>query len=168
MPALFPLHLALTEEQQNWIILESERTKKTKSKVVQDLIDAAKKGESHNEILREVPSKLDQLKAQQHANSSEMNVQLEIILAYVKEIFRESSANLYRLNAIVDEFEEPETVRSEVNEFVCKQESMMRLKVIKIHEDNWWSQVLQRKEATRKIWTKNAESRAKGSLLNGR
>ncbi len=53
----------------------------------------------------------------------------------MKEIFRESSANLYRLNAIVDEFEDPETVLAQVNEFVRKQESMMRLKVIKLHEE---------------------------------
>ena len=136
MPALFPLHLALTEEQQNWIILESERTKKTKSKVVQDLVDAAKKNESYNEILLEVPLKFSQLENFQRVIASQMETQLEIVLAYVKEIFRESSANLYRLNAIVDEFEDPETVRAEVNEFVRKQESMMRLKVIKVHEVN--------------------------------
>lgn len=42
----------------------------------------------------------------------------------------ENTRNLYRLNAIIDELVEPETVRSEVNEFVRRQESMMRLKVI--------------------------------------
>ena len=135
MLVALPLHLALTEEQNNWIILESERTKKTKSKIVQDLIDAAKKNESYNEILLEVPLKFSQLENFQRAIASQMETQLEIVLAYVKEIFRESSANLYRLNAIVDEFEDPETVRAEVNEFVRKQEAMMRLKVIKVHEE---------------------------------
>ncbi len=76
MPALFPLHLALTQEQHNWIILESERTKKTKSKVVQDLIDAAKKDESYNEILLEVPLKFSQLENFQRAIASQMDTQL--------------------------------------------------------------------------------------------
>jgi hypothetical protein len=136
MPANFPLHLALTKEQIEWLEVKSEDTGKSKSKLVQEMIEVERKGESQHSLLTELSAKLDQMKALEQNFFTNALTQNDILLAYVKEIFRESSASLYRLNAIVDEFQEPEKVRAEVNEFVRKQESMMRSKVMQIHENS--------------------------------
>jgi hypothetical protein len=135
MPANFPLHLALTKEQIEWLEVKSEDTGKSKSKLVQEMIELERKGESHHRMLTDLSAKLEQIKALEENFFANAFMQNDIVLAYVKEIFRESSASLYRLNAIVDEFPEPEKVRAEVNDFVRKQESKMREKVLQIHEN---------------------------------
>lgn len=134
MPANYTLHLGLTKEQMEWISRNADEAQKSKSKFVQDIIEASKKNERLEQKLESMITKISEMERLSQSMFAQTSPQLEIILAYVKEIFRESSANLYRLNAMVDEFAEPETVRSEVNEFVRKQESMMRLKVLKAHE----------------------------------
>jgi hypothetical protein len=70
----------------------------------------------------------------QRLEASKSDTDLKIVLSYVKEIFRESAANLYRLNAVIDEFPESEKIRAEVNDHVRKQESLMRSKAIQIQE----------------------------------
>lgn len=136
MPANYPLHLAFSKEQMEWLESESERYRRTKSKIVQDLVEAERKGESHHAMLRELSEKMDQLRAKEQLNFANSFIKIESILAYVKEIFRESSANLYRLNAVIDEFQDPEKVRASVNEFVRKQESEMRFRIHQILQDN--------------------------------
>lgn len=136
MPANFPLHLALTKEQIEWLEVKSEETGKSKSKLVQDMIEVERRGTSFDTLLTNVSAKLDQMKTLEQNFFANSLTQNEVILAYVKEIFRESSANLYRINSIIDEFAEPEKVRAEVNDYVRKQESLMRSKVIQIQENN--------------------------------
>ena len=136
MPANYTLHLGLTKEQMEWISRKADEARKSKSKFVQDIIETSKKNEILEQKLESVITKISETEHLVRSAFVQTSPQLEIILAYVKEIFRESSANLYRLNAIVDEFAEPDSVRAEVNEFVRKQESMMRLQALKIHEVN--------------------------------
>lgn len=136
MPANNTLHLGLTKSQMDWISRASEDIKKSKSRFVQDIIDASMKSEVLEQKIETMIKKTSDLENYLRASVAQNSPQLEIILAYVKEIFRESSANLYRLNAVIDEFSESEKVRSEVNEYVRKQESTMRAKSIQIQEAN--------------------------------
>lgn len=136
MAANFPLHISLTEAQMDWIAKASECTKKTKSKFVQDVIEASMKTEVLEQKLETMIKKNAEIENYLRVSVAQTYPQLEIILAYLKEIFRESSANLYRLNAVIDEFAEPEKVRFEVNEYVRKQESAMRTKALQIQEAN--------------------------------
>lgn len=136
MPANYPLHLAFTKEQMEWLERESNRSERTKSKIVQELVEQERKNESQNCLLKDMTQKTDQMLALQRAHFANTDSQTQIVLAYVKELFRESSASLYRLNAIIDEFSEPEKVRADVNEFVRKQESNMRAKALQIQQDN--------------------------------
>ena len=136
MPANFPLHLALTKDQSEWLEAKSEDTGKSKSKLIQEMIEVERKGNSLPVLLTDLSLKLDNMRSTEQNFFANSFVQNEIIFAYVKELFRESSASLYRLNAIIDGFTEPEKVRAEVNEFVRKQESMMRTKAIEIQELN--------------------------------
>lgn len=134
MPANFPLHLALTQEQSDWILEESKRTQKTKSKIVQDLIEDQRLGKSHGVMMNVLSEKIDQMRATQQVHFTNSDSQVEIVLAYIKEVFRESAANLFRINAIIDDFQEPEKMRSEVNNFVREQENYMRTKCAQIRE----------------------------------
>jgi transcriptional regulator NrdR family protein len=136
MPANNTLHLGLTKSQMDWISRASEDTKKSKSRFVQDIIDASMKSEVLEQKIETMIKKTSDLENYLRVSVAQISPQLEIILAYVKEIFRESSANLYRLNAVIDEFSESEKVRSEVNEYVRKQEATMRAKSIQIQETN--------------------------------
>lgn len=134
MPAHHTLHLGLTKSQMEWIEKTSQDSKRSKSKLIQDLITAHQKTESLEEKLSVVIQKNTQLETHLHALGEQVQTQLEILLTYVKEIFRESAANLYRLNAVIDEFAEPEKVRFEVNEFVRQQESILRAKALNLQE----------------------------------
>lgn len=135
MAANHPLHLSLTKSQMEWLTKRSEDTNKSKSKFVQELIEASQKNELLLQKVDLLTQKTSDLDGNLRSAMTHISPQLEIILAYVTEIFRESSANLFRINAMVDEFEEPEKVRREVNEFVRKQESAMRSKSIQIKEE---------------------------------
>jgi hypothetical protein len=134
MPANYPLHLAFTKEQMEWLERESKRSDRTKSKIVQELVEAQRSGQSHHAVLKELDQKTDKMLELQRASFANSDTQTQIILAFVKEIFRESSANLYRLNEVIDGFTDPEKVRFEVNEYVRKQESAMRTKALQIQE----------------------------------
>ena len=136
MAANFPLHISLTETQMDWITRASYDSKKTKSKFVQDVIEASMKNEVLEQKLEAMIKKKTEIENYLRVSVAQTYPQLEIILAYVKEIFRESSANLYRLNAVIDGFDAPEKVRAEVNEYVHKQESAMRTKALQIQEAN--------------------------------
>ena len=136
MPANYTLHLGLTKTQMDWITRASGDTRKTKSKFVQDIIDASMKTEVLEQKIETMIKKNSEIENYLRVSVAQTYPQLEIILAYVKEIFRESSANLYRLNAVIDGFDAPEKVRAEVNEYVHKQESAMRTKALQIQEAN--------------------------------
>ena len=136
MPSNFPLKLSLTEEQMKWVERISLRRESSKAKVVQDIIDASMKTEVLEQKLETMIKKNSEIENYLRVSVAQTYPQLEIILAYVKEIFRESSANLYRLNAVIDGFDAPEKVRAEVNEYVHKQESAMRTKALQIQEAN--------------------------------
>lgn len=136
MPSNFPLKLSLTEEQMKWVERISLRRESSKAKVVQDFIEASMKTEVLEQKIETMIKKNTEIENYLRVSAAQTYPQLEIILAYVKEMFRESSANLYRLNAVIDEFAEPEKVRFEVNEYVRKQESAMRTKALQIQEAN--------------------------------
>lgn len=133
MPANHTLHLGLTKVQMEWIERTAEEKGRSKSKVVQDIVDASMKSETLSQKLDLVLEKNAEFEKMVSSLVSINTHQIEIILAYVKEVFRESSANLYRLNAMIDEFPEPEKTRSEVNEFVRKQEAILRSRTLKIN-----------------------------------
>ena len=128
------LKLYLTEEQKNWVERLSHDEQQPMSKCIANLIDAHRDQKRREQKLDQILEDLENLQRSQKLSLSNSTSQLEIILAYVKEIFRESSANLYRLNAVIDEFAESEKVRFEVNEYVRKQESAMRTKALQIQE----------------------------------
>jgi hypothetical protein len=130
------LKLYLTEDQKNWVERLSKDEQEPMSKCIANLIDAHRDEKRRDQKLDLILEDLQNLQRNQKSLLSNSAPQLEIILAYVKEIFRESSANLYRLNAVIDEFSESEKVRSEVNEYVRKQEATMRTKAIQIQEAN--------------------------------
>lgn len=130
------LKLYLTEEQKNWVERLSIDEQEPMSKCIANLIDARRDQRAREQKLDQILEDLHALQREQKLVFSSTIPQLEIILAYVKEIFRESSANLYRLNAVIDEFPEAEKVRSQVNEHVRQQESVMRAKVLRIQEAN--------------------------------
>jgi hypothetical protein len=134
MPANHTLHLGLTKVQMEWIERTAEEKGRSKSKVVQDIVDASMKSETLSQKLDLVLEKNADFEKMVSSLVSINTHQLEVVLAYVKEVFRESSANLYRLNAMIDEFPEPEKTRSEVNEFVRKQEEILRSRTLKINE----------------------------------
>ena len=117
-----------------WIERTAEEKGRSKSKVVQDIIDASMKSETLSQKLDLVLEKNADFEKMMSSLVSINTHQLEVVLAYVKEVFRESSANLYRLNAMIDEFPEPEKTRSEVNDFVRKQEAILRSRTLKINE----------------------------------
>lgn len=133
MPANHTLHLGLTKVQMEWIERTAEEKGRSKSKVVQDIVDASMKSETISQKLDLVLEKNAEFEKMVSSLVSINTHQIEIILAYVKEVFRESSANLYRLNAMIDEFPEPEKTRSDVNEFVRKQEAILRSRTLKIN-----------------------------------
>lgn len=134
MPASFAIHLALTEEQMAWLHAECVRTQKTKSKIIQEILEAHRSGSSLMDMHQQLSAKLDEMAARQRQDTSKTSTDLQILSSYVKEIFRESAANLYRLNAVIDEFKDSDRVRDEVNDYVRKQESVMRTKAIQIQE----------------------------------
>lgn len=130
------LKLYLTEEQKNWVERLSHDEQEPMSKCIANLIDAQRDQRPRDFKLDQIVEELQNLSVYQRQFSSNLTPQLEIILAYVKEIFRESAANLYRLNSIIDEFKDSENVRTNVNDYVRKQESQMRTKAIQIQEAN--------------------------------
>ncbi|MEN9826545.1 MAG: hypothetical protein RI953_2290 [Pseudomonadota bacterium] len=134
MPANHTLHLGLTKVQMEWIERTAEEKGRSKSKVVQDIVDASMKSETLSQKLDLVLEKNADFEKMMSSLVSINTHQLEVVLAYVKEVFRESSANLYRLNAMIDEFPEPEKTRTEVNDFVRKQEAILRSRTLKINE----------------------------------
>ncbi len=135
MPANHTIHLAVTKSQMQWIERTAEEKGRSKSKVVQDIIDASMKKETLYQKMDELLEKSINLEGMMSSLFSSNAYQLEVIMAYLKEVFRESSANLYRLNAMIDEFPEPEKTRSEVNDFVRKQESILRSRTLKMNEE---------------------------------
>jgi hypothetical protein len=130
------LKLYLTEEQKSWVERLANDEQEPMSKCIAKLIDAYRDQRGRDQKLDKMQTELEDLKTNQKLLLSNSTSQLEIILAYVKEIFRESSANLYRLNSMIDEFKDSESVRADVNEYVRKQESAMRLRAIQIQEAN--------------------------------
>jgi len=128
------LKLYLTEEQKKWVEQLSIDEQEPMSKCIANLIDAHRDRDARDQKLDQIIEDLHELQRNQKLVFSSTMPQLEIILAYVKEVFRESSANLYRLNAMIDEFPEPEKTRTEVNDFVRKQEAILRSRTLKIHE----------------------------------
>lgn len=116
--------------------MQSDNSNKTKSKFVQDVIEASMKTEVLEQKIETMIKKNTEIENYLRVSVAQTYPQLEIILAYVKEIFRESSANLYRLNAVIDGFDSPDKVRAEVNDYVHKQESAMRTKALQIQEAN--------------------------------
>jgi hypothetical protein len=94
MPANYPIHLALTKEQMEWLETEFRRTGNSRSKVVQDLIEAARRGESSGLQVKDLELQTSKVISLQKEFHEQVSMQLEVHLAYLKEIFRESAANL--------------------------------------------------------------------------
>jgi len=135
MPALFPLRLALTKEQDEWLKKRSLALGESQGEIVSSLLDAEIGGENMSARLAE----LARLLAESEPRSRRMEVALtnthEVMLAYVKELFRESSANLYRLNAAIDNMPDSILVRQKVNEYVRGREREMGEKLRALHLD---------------------------------
>lgn len=132
MPANHPIHLALTKEQNDWLETEFLRTGNLRSKIVQDLIDARRQGPATDGHAPKILDALSRMEAQQQRMAKETAVALSQVLLLVKEIFRESSANLYRLNAIIDDMPDPIHVRQRVNEFVRGQEREIQERLARV------------------------------------
>jgi hypothetical protein len=132
----FVLKLYLTKEQKKWVEHLSQLKQEPMSKCIANLIEAQRNGKNWEQKLGHILENLENLKVNQSKEHSSSASQLKIILSYLKEIFRESSANLYRINSIIDEFTDSETVRADVNEYVLKQESAMHTKALQIQEQN--------------------------------
>ena len=122
MPANHPIHLALTQEQTDWLEREFERTGNLRSKIVQDLIDAARKGKTSGVRVEDLELQTSKVTSLQRQFQESMQTQMDVHSAYLKEMFRESAANLYRLEAIVEDMDDPISVRMQMNEHVRNKE----------------------------------------------
>lgn len=122
MPALFPLRLSLTKEQNEWLEGRGDKDGKTDAQVVSSLIDAEMKGENTAARIAELTRLLTESEAQRRRFEELLVSNSTASMIILKEIFRESSANLYRINQIISQFENPAAERQLVNEFVRGQE----------------------------------------------
>lgn len=128
------LKIYLNAEQKSWVEALSRTHEVPMSKCIVNLIESLRNHRSQDEKLDAIYAKIENSALTQHAQFTISAPQNEILLAYIKEIFRESAANLFRINAIVAEFPEHEKVRAEVNNYVREQENTMRSKCAQIHE----------------------------------
>lgn len=122
MPALFPLRLALTKEQDEWLRKRSAASGKTGAEIVSALLEAEIGEANPTARLAEMVRLLAQAEARSQRLEATLEKQHQLMMVYIKDMFRVSSANLYRLNAIIDQMENPTHVRQIVNEFVRGQE----------------------------------------------
>ena len=118
MPALFPLRLALTKEQSEWLDKRSRTLGKPSAQIVSELLETEICGENTSGRLAELTRMVGESNARSHRLEKVMVMQHEVSQSYLKEIFRESSANLYRLEAIVADMDDPVSVRMLMNEYV--------------------------------------------------
>jgi hypothetical protein len=122
MPANHPIHLSLTQEQSDWLEREFQRTGNLRSKIVQDLIDAARRGKTSAIRVEDLELQTSKVTSLQREFHETVRTQLEVHSAYLKEMFRESAANLYRLEAIVEDMDDSISVRMKMNEHVRRKE----------------------------------------------
>ena len=88
MPANHTLNLGLTKVQMEWIERTAEEKGRSKSKVVQDIVDASMKSETLSQKLDLVLEKNADFEKMVSSLVSINTHQLEVVLAYVKEVFR--------------------------------------------------------------------------------
>jgi hypothetical protein len=118
-----PLKIYLSDEQRRWIEKRSKEKKETLSRCVVSLIEEQMDEKSTDVLLRKITSTLDQVAISHTRKGDEMLALLHRTSVLLKEVFRESSANLYRLNSIIDEMPNSILVRQKVNEFVRGRET---------------------------------------------
>lgn len=132
MPALFPLRLALTKEQNEWLKQRFFERETSPLEIVLGLLEAEIRGENITGRLAE----LVRLGAESEARSRRLEASLaahqEVITAYLHELFRESRANLYRLESIIADMPDAPSVRRMGNEFVRSHEREMAERVEEI------------------------------------
>jgi hypothetical protein len=125
MPALFPLRLSLTKEQNEWLEGRGDKDGKTDAQVVSSLIDAEMRGENTAARLAELSRLLTESEARRRRLEEVLVSNTSAAMILLKELFRESSANLYRINQIVSQFDDPASERQLLNEFVRGKEREM-------------------------------------------
>jgi hypothetical protein len=112
----------LTSDQMRWVEARAKSEKSTLSKTLVSLVEEYMEEKSTELLLRKVLESLSRLEGQQAILRAQVVPQLDASLTYVKEIFRESSANLYRMNAVIDEMPNGLSLRQRLNEFVRDRE----------------------------------------------
>ena len=134
MPALFPLRLALTKEQNEWLKRRSFDRERMPSEIVLGLLDDEIRQENISGRLAELTRLVAESEARSRRFEAALAVHQEVTTAYLHELFRESRGNLYRLESIILDMPDRDSVRRAVNEFVRSHEREMdeRLKEIRL------------------------------------
>lgn len=117
-----PLKIYLSDDHKRWVEARAKEEKTTLSRFLVSLIEEQMEEKSTEFLLRKVLTSLSRLEGQQASLKTEVVPNLDASLTYLKEIFRESSANLYRMNAVIDEMPNALTMRQRLNEFVRERE----------------------------------------------
>lgn len=117
-----PFKIYLSEDQKRWIETRAQQQGTTLSKFIVALIEERMEEKSTEVLLRKVLESLSKVEGQQANLGAQVVPHLDATLTYVKEIFRESSANLYRMNAVIDEMPNALSLRQRLNEFVRDRE----------------------------------------------
>jgi hypothetical protein len=118
MPALFPLRLALTKEQDEWLKQRSLASGKTGAEIVSALLEAEIGQANPTARLAEMVRLLSEAEARSRRLEATLEKQHEVVMLFLKEMYREGSANLYRIESVIDDFPDPILVRQRLNEYV--------------------------------------------------
>ena len=133
MPALFPLRLALTQQQREWLTRRSLALGKLPAQIVSGLLDTEIDGENTAGKLAELIRMMGESDARIRRMETAMMGHHDVTKAYLGELFRESCASLYRLEAIVADMDDPVSVRMQMNEHLRKKEREMNERVRVLH-----------------------------------
>ena len=117
-----PFKIYLSDEQKRWVETRAQQEGTTLSRFIVALIEDRMEEKSTQLLLRKVLESLSKVEGQQASLGAQIVPHLDATLTYVKEIFRESSANLYRMNAVIDEMPNGLSLRQRLNEFVRDRE----------------------------------------------
>ncbi len=122
MKATTHVKVYLTSEQRRWIETRAKQEKTTLSRGLVSLIEEHMEEKSTETLLKKVLESISKLEAQQATCRSEVLQNFDESIVYLKEMFRESAANLYRLEAIVEDMDDSISVRMKMNEHVRRKE----------------------------------------------
>jgi septal ring factor EnvC (AmiA/AmiB activator) len=130
-----PLKIYLTDEQKHWIETKAEEKNTTLSKFLVSLLEAEMDGTTTERELKKLDERLARIESHQKNSFEDVIGSQVACLAYVKELFRESAANLYRLNAVIEDMPDALSVRQSLNRFVREKEKELQEKVAEFHAE---------------------------------